>query len=178
MSKIFGIVHNGTVQICKGFIIWSLKNNYFVAKKFCYGFNNNWCKFCSFCVNGDEWNEAKRKLFFGSKRPNFQSQSYYLVRYLSHLGFQVGSSNWVHKTRIHSIQRWCNFGAKTSSSAFLLEKRLHHFLYWIRYPWSRSTHIPHYINLPVRWNILLRNQISSCQQVFYYTTNHPFWTKM
>ncbi len=42
-----------------------------------------------------------------------------------HLVLKVGSSNWVHKTQIHSIQRWHPFGAKTSRSAFLLEKRLH-----------------------------------------------------
>ncbi len=89
------------------------------------------------------------------------------VRYLSHLALQVGFSNGVHKTRIHSIQRWHDFGVKTSWSAFLLEKRLYPLLYWIRYSWSRSTHILYYINLSVRWNTLLRKQISSCQQVFY-----------
>jgi hypothetical protein len=93
----------------------------------------------------------------------------YHVRYLSHLALQVGSSNWVHKIRIHSIQRWHHFGTKTSRSAFLLEKRLHPLLYWIWYSWSASTHILYYINfLSVRWNTLLRNQISSCQHVFYY----------
>ncbi len=51
----------------------------------------------------------------------------YHVRYLSHLALQVGSSNWVHKTRIHSIQRWHHFGSKTSQSTFLLEKQLHPF---------------------------------------------------
>jgi len=30
----------------------------------------------------------------------------------------VGSSNWVHKTWIHSIQRWRHFGAKTSWSTW------------------------------------------------------------
>ncbi len=44
--------------------------------------------------------------------------SLYHVRYLSHLALQVGSSNWVHKTRIHFIQRWPHFGTKTSQSAF------------------------------------------------------------
>ncbi len=92
----------------------------------------------------------------------------YHVRYFSHLTLQVGSSNWVNKTQIHSIQRWHHFGTITSWSAFLLEKRLHPLLYWIWYSWSRSTHILYYINLSVRWNSLHRNQISSCQHVFYY----------
>ncbi len=90
---------------------------------------------------------------------------------MSHLALQVGPSNWVHKTRIHSIQRWHHFGAKTSRSTFLLEKQFHPFLYWIKYSWSGSTHILYYINLSVRWNTLLRNQISLCQHVFYYTYN-------
>ncbi len=38
----------------------------------------------------------------------------YHVRYLSPLALQVGSINCVHKTRIHSTQRWHHFGAKTS----------------------------------------------------------------
>ncbi len=50
--------------------------------------------------------------------------------------------------------------------------RLHSLLYWIWYSWSGSTHIPYYINLSVRWNTLLRNQISSFQQVFYYNQNY------
>ncbi len=78
---------------------------------------------------------------------------------------------WVHKTQIHPIQRWRHFGAQTFWSAFLLEKRLHPFLYWIRYSWSGLTHILYYINLSVSWNTLLRNQISSCQLVFYYTSH-------
>jgi hypothetical protein len=59
-------------------------------------------------------------------------------------------------------------GTKTSRSTFLLEKRLHPFLYWIPYSWSGLTHILYSINLLVRWNTLHRNQISSCQYVFYY----------
>ncbi len=42
-----------------------------------------------------------------------------------HFALQVGSSNWFHKTRIHSIQRWCHFGAKTCRSTFLVKKLLH-----------------------------------------------------
>ncbi len=38
------------------------------------------------------------------------------IRYLSHLALQVGFSNWVHKTQIHSIQRWHHFCTKTSRS--------------------------------------------------------------
>ncbi len=94
--------------------------------------------------------------------------SLYHVRYLSHLALQVGSSNWVHKTQIHSFQRWCHFGTKTSQSAFLEEKQLHPLLYWIWYSWSESMHILYYINLSVRWNISLRNQILSYQYIFYY----------
>ncbi len=89
----------------------------------------------------------------------------YHVR-LSHLALQVGSSNWVHKTQIHSIQRWRHFGAKTSWSTVLLEGQLHPSLYWIPYSWSGSTIILYYINLSVRWNTLLRNQISLCQYSF------------
>ncbi len=109
-----------------------------------------------------------------SKRKNYNiltatlSKWLYHVRYLSHLTLQVESSDWVHKTWIHPIQRWHHFGAKTIQSAFLLEKRLHPFLYWIRYSWSGSTHILYYIYLSVSWNTLLRNQISSCQYIFYY----------
>ncbi len=94
---------------------------------------------------------------------------YYHVRYLGHLALQVGSSNWVYKTQIQSIQRWHHFGAKTNRSAFLLEKRLHRSLYWIQYSWSGSTIILYYINLSVSWNTLLRNQILLCQHIFYYT---------
>jgi hypothetical protein len=86
------------------------------------------------------------------------------------LGFTSRIQQLSSKTQIHSIQRWCHFGAQTSQSAFLLEKRLHPFLHWIKYSWSGSTHILYYINLSVRWNTALRNQISSCQHVFYYTT--------
>ncbi len=99
----------------------------------------------------------------------FLSKDYH-VRYLSHLALQVGSSHWVHKTRIDSIQRWHHFGAIISWSGFLLEKQLHPFLYWIKYSWSGSTNILYYINLSVGWNKLLRNQISLCQRVFYYKT--------
>ncbi len=45
------------------------------------------------------------------------------------------------------------------------------FKYWIKYSWSGSTHILNFINMSVRWNTLLRNQISSCQHVFYYSMN-------
>ncbi len=45
------------------------------------------------------------------------------------------------------------------------ESRLHPFYYWIKYSWSGSTHILCYINLSVRWNTLLRNQISSYQHI-------------
>ncbi len=41
-------------------------------------------------------------------------------------------------------------------------------LFILDHSWSRLTHITYHINLSVRWNTLLRNQISSCQQVFYY----------
>ncbi len=94
--------------------------------------------------------------------------AFYNVRYSSHLALQEGSSNWVHKTQIHSIQRWRHFGAKISQSVFLLEKRLHPFLYWIKYSWSGLTHILYYINLSIRWNRSPRNQISLFQHVFYY----------
>ncbi len=64
---------------------------------------------------------------------------------------------------------------KTSWSVFLMVKQCHPFLYWIWYSQSGSTHILYYINLSVRWNTLLRNQISSCQHVFYYTDGRaPF----
>jgi hypothetical protein len=89
------------------------------------------------------------------------------VRYLSNLALQVGSSNWVHKTRIHSIQRWHHFGIKLANPLFPSERRLHPFNYWIKYSWSKLTHILYYINLSVRWNIIFRDQISSCQCVFY-----------
>ncbi len=100
----------------------------------------------------------------------------YHVRYLSHLALQVGFSNWVHKTRIHSIQWWRHFGAKLADPLSPLERRLHPFFYWIKYSWSGLTNILYYINLSVRWNTLLRNQISSCQHHFWNieipTTNH------
>ena len=89
---------------------------------------------------------------------------------MSHLALQVGYSNWVYKTQTHSIQRWHHFGTKTSWSPFLWEKRLHPFLYWIKYSWAQLTHILYFINLSVRWNTLLRNQISLCQHIFYYIT--------
>ncbi len=100
---------------------------------------------------------------------------YHHVRYWSHLALQGGSCNWVHKTRIHSIQRWHHFVAKTRRSTILLEKWLHPSLNWIWYSWSGSTIILYYINLLVSWNTLLRNQISLCQHVFNYSI---FWIKL
>ncbi len=50
------------------------------------------------------------------------------------------------------------------------------FKYWIKYFWSGSTHILYYIKLSLRWNTLLRNQISSCQHVYYYTKKKSFIT--
>ncbi len=100
----------------------------------------------------------------------------YHVRYLSHLALQVESSNWVHKTRIHSIQRWRHFGAKASQTTFHLEKLLHLFYYWIQYSWSGSNHILYYINLSIRWNTLLRNQISS--YIFFLTDWTGIGTKI
>ena len=83
-----------------------------------------------------------------------------------HFALQVGSSNWVHKTRIHSIQRWHHFAAKTSQSTWMAPPLL------LLDPvyWSRWTIILYYIYLSVRWNTLLRNQIFLCQRVFYYTS--------
>ncbi len=95
--------------------------------------------------------------------------AFYHVRYLSHLALQVGFSNWVHKTRINSIQRWRHFGTKTRCPAFFLEKWLHPSLYSIWYSWSGSTIILDYINLSVSWDRLLRNHISLCKHIFYYT---------
>ncbi len=102
---------------------------------------------------------------FGQKRSIWYC---YHLRYLNHLALQVGSSNWVHKTRIHAIWRWHHFGAKTRQSAFLLENQLHSSIYLIWYSWSGSTTTLYYINLSVSWNTLLRNLISLCQCVFYY----------
>ncbi len=69
---------------------------------------------------------------------------FYHVRYLSHLAFLVGSSNWVHKTRIHSIQRWHPLAPKLADPLL------------------------YYVNLSVRWNTLVRSQILLCQHIFYY----------
>ncbi len=99
----------------------------------------------------------------------------YHVRYLSHLALQVGSSKWVHKTQIHSIQRCRHFGAETRCSAFLLEMQLHPSLYWIRYSRSGSTIILYYKNLSVSWYTLLRNQISFCQHVFIIVLSRLWW---
>jgi hypothetical protein len=125
-----------------------------------------------------KWNRRDKEIWFGAMlfhqlvifSITILSTSYH-VRYLSHLAVQVGSSNWGHKTRIHSIQRCRHFGAKSSRSAFLLEKQLHPFQYWIKYSWSGLAHILYYINLSIRWNTVLRKLISLCQHVFYYTVN-------
>jgi len=91
------------------------------------------------------------------------------VRYLSHLSLQVGSSNWVHKTQIHSpFKDGTTLAPKLANPLSPLERWLYPFYYWIKYSWSGSTHILYYINLLVRWNTLLRNQILSCQHIFYY----------
>ncbi len=39
--------------------------------------------------------------------------------------------------------------------------------------WSGSTHILYYIKTLIKWNKALRNQISLCQQVFYYKAFQP-----
>jgi hypothetical protein len=54
-----------------------------------------------------------------------RSTSACIIKIFEQFGLQVGSSNRVHKTQIHSIQRWHHFGTKTCVSAFLLEKRFH-----------------------------------------------------
>jgi hypothetical protein len=94
---------------------------------------------------------------------------FYHVRYLSHFVLQVGSSNWAHKARIHSSQIWCHFGAKLADPLSSWKIGSTHFLSWIKYSWSGLTHIVSFINLSGIWIKLCRNQISSCQHVFYYT---------
>jgi hypothetical protein len=63
-----------------------------------------------------------------------------------------GSSNWVHTTRIHSIQRLRHFGAKTSWSAFLVEKQLRPLYIWIQFTWSGSTHMLYYLKMLINQN--------------------------
>ncbi len=94
---------------------------------------------------------------------------FYHVRHLSHFVLQVGSSNWVHKARIHSSQIWCHFGAKLADPLSSWKIGSTPFLSWIKYSWSGLTHIVSFINLSGKWIKLCRNQISSCQHVFYYT---------
>ncbi len=95
----------------------------------------------------------------------------YHVRYLSHLALQIGSSNWVHKTQIHSIQTWRHFGA---NPLFSCKSSSNCFLYWIQYSWSWSTHILYYISLPVRWNTLLRNPVNTSFIIYFIICSNLF----
>ncbi len=56
---------------------------------------------------------------FIEELPHYTLPILYHIKIFEHFALQVGSSNRVHKTRIHSIQRGCYFGAKTSRSTFL-----------------------------------------------------------
>jgi len=81
-----------------------------------------------------------------------------------HFSLQVVSSNWVHKTQIHST-----LAPKLANRLSFWRSGSTFFKYWIKYSWSGLTHILYCINMSVRWNTLLRNQILLCQRVFYYT---------
>ncbi len=88
-----------------------------------------------------------------------------------YFALQVRSSNWVHKTKIHSIQGCATLAPKLVNLLSFWRSSSTPFNYWIKYSWSGLAHILYNINMSVRWNTLLRNQISSCQHIFYYSTS-------
>ncbi len=89
---------------------------------------------------------------------------YYHVRYFQPFGFTSRIQQLSSKLRSTPF----NYGATLAPKLTDPLGRLHPSLFWIRYSWSGSTIILYYIYLSVRWNKLLRNQISLCQHVFYY----------
>ncbi len=93
---------------------------------------------------------------------------------LEHFALQVDPVIESIQLRSTPFKRWCHFGAKTSWSTFLLEKQVHPLYNWILFTWSGLTHIFYYLNMLVRWNTALRNQILWCQQVFYYTSTTTY----
>jgi hypothetical protein len=93
-----------------------------------------------------------------------------------HFALQVVLSNWVHKTRIHSIKDGATLSPKQADLLSFWRSCSTPFEYWIKYSLSGSTHILNYIKMSVRWNRLLRNQISVCQHVFYYTNYTEYWS--
>jgi hypothetical protein len=88
-----------------------------------------------------------------------------------HFALQVGSSNWVHKLRSTPFK---DVMPKLANPLSFWRSSSTPSKYFIRYSWSRLTNILYYIKMSVRWNTLLRNQISSCQQVFYYNVNTTY----
>ncbi len=91
-----------------------------------------------------------------------------------HFALQAGSSNCVHKLGSTPFKDGATLAPKPFDPLFFWRSAPPPLKYWIKYSWSRSTHILYYVKMLVRWNTLLRNQISSCQQVFDYTTSRRY----
>ena len=99
----------------------------------------------------------------------------WVVMYISctifeHVALQVGSSIWIHKLRSTSFKDGTTLTQKLADLLSFWRSGSTPIKYWIKYSWSGSNHILYYINMSVRWNTFLRNQILSCQHVFYYST--------
>ncbi len=86
---------------------------------------------------------------------------------LEHFALQVGSSNWVHKLRSTPFKDGATLVPKLADPRSFWKSSSTPSKYWIKYSWSRLTHTLYYIKMLDEIQ-LLRIQISSCQQVFYY----------
>jgi len=92
----------------------------------------------------------------------------YHVRYLSTLLYKYYPATEFTKLRSTQFKDGATLAPKLANLLSFWRSSSTPFKYWIKYSWSGSTHILYYINMSVRWNTLLSNQILSCQHIFYY----------
>jgi len=95
-------------------------------------------------------------------------KSWYHVRYLSTLLYKQDPATEFTKLGSDPFKDGTNLAPKLADPLSFWRSGSTPSKYWIKYSWSGLTHILYYIKMSVRWNTSLRNQISLCQQVFYY----------
>jgi len=93
---------------------------------------------------------------------------YVSPKIFEHFALQVGTSNWVHKLGFTPFKDGTTLAPKLADPLSFWRNGSTPSKYCIKYSWPGLTHILYYIKMSVSWNTLVRNQILSCQQVFYY----------
>jgi len=68
-----------------------------------------------------------------------------------HFALKVGSSNWDHKLGSTPFKDGTTLAPKLADLLSLWSSGSTPSKYWIKYSWSRSTHILYYIKMSVRW---------------------------